>query len=89
MISAASISRGWPATGVWELGANRSVERKSPAEIAGDEVILAAAENPPRTCETRAIGTLIPDVLARYGLDRPVASARTVDEALEGIDLRV
>ena len=74
MISGVSVSRGWPAMGVWELAGNRRLERKSSAETAGDEVVLAAVENPPRTGETRAIGALIPDVLARYGLNAAVAS---------------
>jgi len=89
MLNGASISRGWPATGVWELAANRSLHRKPLAEIAGDKVILAAVENPPRTCETRAIGTFLPEVLARYGFDRPEASQRMADESLTGIDWRV
>ena len=33
------------------------------------EVVLAAVENPPRTCEMQPIAALIPDVLARYGLN--------------------
>ena len=87
MIHGASFSRGWPATGVWELAGNRRIEAKSPLETAGDEVVLAAVANPPRICETRPIAALIPDVLARYGLNRSGGVEAGNSEEVGGVDL--
>src|SRR5262249_53188833 len=78
---AANLSRGLPAIGVLSLAGNQRLKTKSPVEIAGDDVLLAAVENPPRICETRSIGALIPDVLARYGLN--AAQGPLVDIATE------
>jgi len=66
---AANVSSGLPAIGVLHLAGDRKLTAKSTVEIAGDEVVLTSVENPPRTCETRPIAALIPDVLARYGLN--------------------
>jgi len=69
----ANISRGLPAISVLHLAGDRRLNVKSPTEITSDEVVLTAVENPPRTCETRPLAALIPDVLARYGLDTATA----------------
>jgi hypothetical protein len=75
---AANVSRGLPAIGVLSLAGNQRLKAKSPVEIAGDEVVLTAVENPPRTNETRPIAALIPDVLARYGLNTASGSLTDV-----------
>jgi len=82
MISgAANISRGWPAIHVFDLANDQKRSAKSPSQLAGDEVILAAVEHPPRIGETRPIAALLPYVLARYGLNTTNAPPAEVEAA--------
>jgi hypothetical protein len=75
----ANISRGWPAIHVLKLASDQKLNTKSPSESTGDDVVLSAVEHPPRIGETRSIAALIPNVLARYGLNVP--GARTSIDA--------
>lgn len=70
--STADFSRGWPATSVLRLGAERPMERRPETERRGAEVVLAAVEHPPRIGEVRPIGSLVSEVLSRYGLSQEV-----------------
>ncbi|HEY2411949.1 MAG TPA: hypothetical protein VGI40_06890 [Pirellulaceae bacterium] len=66
----ANISRGWPAIHVLKLASDQKINTKSPSESSSDDVVLSAVEHPPRIGETRPIAALLPEVLARYGLNR-------------------
>jgi hypothetical protein len=58
--------RSPPATIVFQLSPRRPVEASS---RQADDVVLAAVTHPPRIGEARSVAALIPEVLARYGLD--------------------
>lgn len=74
--STMGFSQGWPATSVLRLGAGRPMERRPEMERRGAEVVLVAVEHPPRIGEVRPIGSLVSQVLERYGLDQPSVDIR-------------
>ena len=79
MLSGAlNISHGLPAIGILNLASNRNLNVRPSVEVAGDEVLLSAIENPPRIGDVRPISTLMADVLARYGLKEGDSRGRFV-----------
>jgi hypothetical protein len=74
-VSSVEMGRGLPASAVLRLRSDRPVE--VPRSSAGDEMILAGVSYPPRVGEVRKLAALMPEVLARYGLECGV----------EGVDL--
>ena len=80
--STTGFSQGWPATGVLRLTPERPVARRPEVEQRGEEVVLAAVKHPPRIGEVRPIGSLVSEVMARYGLNREAADQGTVLDAV-------
>ena len=74
--STTGFSRGWPATSVLRLTAERPVERRPEMERRGAEVVLVAVQNPPRIGEVRPISSLVSQVLERYGLSQQAGEER-------------
>ena len=68
-----------PATTVMRFGRGR------PAPVAGDtggqEAVLAAVIYPPRRQQVSPLGVLLPEVLARYGIE----VERPVEERFEAV----
>jgi hypothetical protein len=79
-VSAVGFAKGWPANEVVRLNRQEIVANRS-GNSEADAVLAAAVAFPPRVGETRPIGSLLPEVLARYGL---AESARVSDR--ESID---
>jgi hypothetical protein len=71
-------SQGMPATGVLRLTPGRAAVSWPETERRGAEVLQVAVEHPPRVGEVRAIGSLVSEVMAKYGLKREAANQGTV-----------
>jgi hypothetical protein len=70
------VASNLPATAIFELSPRRpaaAIMRMSDAEA-----VLAGVGHPPRVGEVRPIGALLPEVLARYGLEAPGATIDVV-----------
>jgi hypothetical protein len=62
-------ARGWPATAVFELNRQHAVVAPVVRNIEAEAALLTAVAIPPRIGEARPIAALLPEVLARYGLN--------------------
>ena len=76
-ISGTAWPGGFRANAVIRLRQNEPV-RAQGVGFDGDEVVLEAVRNPPRTGELRPIAALLPEVLARYG----VAESKPAEDKL-------
>jgi hypothetical protein len=56
-----------PATTVLRVGPGRPMPASRNAR--GAETVLAAVQHPPRRAEVSPLGALLPEVLARYGIE--------------------
>jgi hypothetical protein len=69
---------GMPATRVMRLDKDRTISGGH--HVKTDEVLLAAVIHPPRIGEVRPIAALMPEVLARYGLDPDAGAGEGIPE---------
>jgi hypothetical protein len=72
MNGVSGLKSGFPATTVIRISAGRCFQ--SPPSAASAETLLAAVRYPPRTAEVTPLSALLPQVLAKYGLDLPPTS---------------
>ena len=74
------LSTGLPATTVLRIASDRPFRAPPAANIAADDVLLAAVTYPPRVGEVLPIASLLPDVLARYGLKKASPHCEPADQ---------
>ena len=68
-----------PATTVLRIGPERPL--RTNRESRGAETVMVAVNHPPRRAEVSALGALLPEVLARYGIE----DARPVEAQFEAV----
>lgn len=77
-----TVPRGLPAITVLRLAAQSPVPRRERGSAAADAALLAAVRCPPRMGGVRAVGTLLPSVLARYGMQVAAAEQQPASDEL-------
>ena len=73
------ISSRLPATTVLRVGPGRTVNPI--ASTKGGDTVLAAVQHPPRRLEVSPLSALLPEVLARYGIE----AAKPAHERFEAV----
>jgi hypothetical protein len=75
-------ANGLAATAIVQLRAHQPITTR-PIAAKGDDVVLAAVQYPPRTGDVRPIASLLPQVLARYGLPVEHDAAYAIEPTLD------
>jgi hypothetical protein len=72
-----------PAIAVLRVSPRRP--QRATTSSRGDETLLAAIQCPPRVSQVKALGDLLPGVLASYGLAQGATPPADMPEAFEAV----